>query len=725
MHILADYKSALDGALNARLHLANSLNHSLSASPTMSQEEFEALSQGLLAEVGGIRSMHFARGTSISLVYPASELSKVGAPLSSLAEGGVRALALLAMEKGQSQMIVTHEKGHDAILTVLVPVFAAETDTVIGVVSVVADATTFFRESELDRRDGPLLLGLRSPESQGTGSIMLAGAPVVFDMNPEIREIALPSGIWQLAGVPKQGWGRSPYGTYILAGGGVCIFLIPVSLWAVLIMIMGRFKDREKYRQLVQNAKSIILHMDLAGTITFCNEYAEEFYGYDPGELIGKPLVGSLIPEKDLEGNSMKRYWNRLLKTPSAHPFNETVNMRKNGEIVWVAWANDATVASDGTTIGLLCVGTDITDRKLMEEALRQREKQYRLLAENVSDVIWGLDADTRFTYVSPSDETVRGFKRYDVLGRHVEEFLSPASKARFMESVAALDGQMVREGTIPSITEDMEFICADGSTVWLEVHIGLLLNDDGEKIGMQGVGRDITDRKLAEALREDVERMAKHDLKTPLGAVIGLPAEIRSRGGLSPAQKTMLETVENAGKTMLQLINRSLDLYKMECGTYVLNRVTVDVLAIFERIKAEVQPQIRDKGISIGLEMLSHQSDRHFPVNGDEELLCSMLSNLLLNALEASPDSGAIVITLDKREKISLSIRNQGEVPAAIRDTFFEKYSTANTASGSGLGTYSARLIARTHGGDITVDTDLPGQTTIKVTLPLATPLS
>lgn len=80
-------------------------------------------------------------------------------------------------------------------------------------------------------------------------------------------------------------------------------------------MLMGRIEDRDKYQHLVQNAKSIILRIDMGGVITFCNEYAEEFFGYGPGELIGQPLIGSIIPQRDFAGQSMKRYLNRLLKT--------------------------------------------------------------------------------------------------------------------------------------------------------------------------------------------------------------------------------------------------------------------------------------------------------------------------------------------------------------------------------------------------------------------------
>jgi signal transduction histidine kinase len=212
---------------------------------------------------------------------------------------------------------------------------------------------------------------------------------------------------------------------------------------------------------------------------------------------------------------------------------------------------------------------------------------------------------------------------------------------------------------------------------------------------------------------------MARHDLKTPLGAVIGLPDEIRRRGNLDSAQKAMLATIENAGTSMLDLINRSLDLYKMECGTYTLNRTTVDVLDVLEQIKAEALPHISEKGISVGIEVLEGEENGTLPVSADAELFRSMLCNLVLNALEASPESGSVSIVLQKHDGLTITIRNQGEVPLSVRETFFDKYSTSSPARGSGLGTYSARLIARTHGGDIRVVTTNPGETSVIVTMP------
>ncbi len=95
------------------------------------------------------------------------------------------------------------------------------------------------------------------------------------------------------------------------------------------------------------------------------------------------------------------------------------------------------------------------------------------------------------------------------------------------------------------------------------------------------------------------------------------------------------------------------------------------------------------------------------------------MLSNLIKNAVEASPARSTIEVRFARKEDYHISITNRGSVPKELRDTFFEKYQSTK-ADGMGLGTYSAKLIARTHGGAIDLNTEVDGLTTIVIRLPL-----
>lgn len=721
---LSNIQSDFESGLHSRLELSGAFKSYITLNPDMSQQTFATLAHGLLNNLTGIRYIELAKDDVVSHIYPATRADGIlGRRLLSDFPASILDLVDRAKEDHQTRISgpLSVMEGGEAIISatpVFLPANGSQTKQYWGMILMLIDTRTLYREAGLAARVPALEVALTEPEGSKHEGRILYGNASVFARAPVVMHIPIPDGFWKIAAIPLNGWSVSDRRNFIIYGGGAIIVAISALLLLSIHLLLSHIKEREKSRQIIQNVKSIILRVDMDGLITYINEYAEEFYGYSADDLIGKPLVGSLIHESNLEGKSTGRYVEQLLKNPSSHPFNETVNICKNGEMVWVSWANETVLDDTGKQIGLLCVGTDITDRKLMEEALKVKERQYRLLAENVTDVIFGLDADMHYTYISPSDEQIRGFARYDVLGRAMRDFLPRQSEIALNDAVERLKANVTSPTNPPSTSLDLEFACADSSSVWLETRLGLLLNEGGDIIGMQGVARDINDRKLAQALRDDVDRMTRHDLKTPLSAVISLPDEIRRTANLNEQQNAMLDTIQSAGESMLSLINRSLDLYKMESGIYEINPTRIDVPAVIDSIKGDVQSIIREKGISLGLEIKTPDQEGGFSVTAEYDLFKIMLSNLVLNGLQASPNGGALTIIMSKYDTTDITVRNKGEVPKRLRETFFDKYTTSRK-NGSGLGTYSARLMARTLGGDITLDTGTPGETCVTVTLP------
>lgn len=226
----------------------------------------------------------------------------------------------------------------------------------------------------------------------------------------------------------------------------------------------------------------------------------------------------------------------------------------------------------------------------------------------------------------------------------------------------------------------------------------------------------------LAEAarLRDDVERIVHHDLKGPLGAIVSLPQVMLVSDNLTPEQRGYLEDIEQAGYMMLNIINLSLGLLKMEQGAYELTARTVDIVHVLGKVTAELGPLQRSRNVSV---RLNHKGETtgQFLVMGEELLCHSLLLNLLKNAFEHSPEGGTVDILLETAQDgmHCVRLRNQGETAPEIRQRFFEKYVTYGKAHGTGLGTYSARLMARTMEGDLLLDTSVPRETTLILRLP------
>ena len=236
---------------------------------------------------------------------------------------------------------------------------------------------------------------------------------------------------------------------------------------------------------------------------------------------------------------------------------------------------------------------------------------------------------------------------------------------------------------------------------------------------------RDYSEKKRCELaellrLREDVECITRHDLKNPLANIIGLPGLLAAQLDLNEDQQQILKIIEDSGYQMLEMINLSLDLVKMERGTYPFNPQPVDLLLVFKQVLMEHQETISGRGIVVEItvdgEIVS--SAQSFNVFGEKLLCYTLFSNLVKNAVEASPDDKQIDIALDNGVISTIRITNDGSVPDEISECFFDKYVTCGKSRGTGLGTYSAKLAVTTQDGDIRLDTSVPGSTSVIVDL-------
>jgi len=138
-------------------------------------------------------------------------------------------------------------------------------------------------------------------------------------------------------------------------------------------------ESEAKYRELVQNANSIILRVDTKGNLTFFNEYAEKFFGYKAEEVIGKNALNTILPETDSSGRNLADLVSSVKEHLEQYASNENENRLRNGKRVWVAWANKAVYDLKGDIKEFLCIGNDITERKSLEKQLKQSQKMEAL----------------------------------------------------------------------------------------------------------------------------------------------------------------------------------------------------------------------------------------------------------------------------------------------------------------------------------------------------------
>lgn len=232
----------------------------------------------------------------------------------------------------------------------------------------------------------------------------------------------------------------------------------------------------------------------------------------------------------------------------------------------------------------------------------------------------------------------------------------------------------------------------------------------------------DVTKRVQAEEMRQRVEAMLRHDLKSPLSGILGLSKLVEDR----TQDEKICEwagAIRECSEGLLQMVELNLDIFKMEQGLFKLDPAPCDLARMLLRLRLGMSTALssRELEMRILLNEAVLGQDVSLPITCNAPLVENMFSNLLQNALEASPQRARITVKIvPNGTALKVGIHNQGAVPEDIRHCFFQKYATSGKRNGTGLGAYSARLIAQAHGGEITFRSSDSEGTSVTVTLPL-----
>ncbi len=241
------------------------------------------------------------------------------------------------------------------------------------------------------------------------------------------------------------------------------------------------------------------------GNILDINEGYSKLLGYSRNESIGKTTT-----ELSIWADSADRatFVGRLKKFGEINGF-ETKLRRNDGTLVTVL--DSARIIELQGERYLLSVAHDITERKQAEESLKESEKKYRLLADNIHDVIFVLDMNLNYTYVSPSVKLLRGYEPEEVMKQLSFKTLTPSSWDLAVKTIAeGMELEKSEHTKIPiSRMLQLEMMRKDGTTVWTEMNVSFIRNENQQPIAIMGVTRDITERKQAEAkLLQTLERL-------------------------------------------------------------------------------------------------------------------------------------------------------------------------------------------------------------------------
>jgi PAS domain S-box-containing protein len=258
-------------------------------------------------------------------------------------------------------------------------------------------------------------------------------------------------------------------------------------------------RSETRYRELVQYANSAILRLKSDGAITFINEYGQALFGYSYKELLGKH-VSILLPQVDSTGADLTQLVQDIVDHPERYVNNVNENICRDGSLVWMSWTNKPIFDEDGRVAEILAVGTDITDRKQAEEALRKSEMRLNEAQRIAHLGSWGWDFKTEGVYWSDETYRIFGVEKKD-FGLTYQSFLACIHP----DDRKAVDEALHMSVEDPQKTHDIEFrvVRPDGSERIVHGRGEVLFDADRKPVNMVGTVLDITERKQAEeALR-------------------------------------------------------------------------------------------------------------------------------------------------------------------------------------------------------------------------------
>ncbi|MHC1790233.1 PAS domain S-box protein [Solidesulfovibrio sp.] len=360
----------------------------------------------------------------------------------------------------------------------------------------------------------------------------------------------------------------------------------------------------------------------------------------------------------------------------------------------------------------------DITERKQAEEEMRESEIRFRRITDSALDSILMIDPSGRVSVWNPSAERLLGYSRDEAVGQDLHFLIAPE---RYLDSYTKAFKKFQSTGQGDAIGKTIEIFARkkDGREIPISLSLSSLHTADGWHA--VGIIRDNSELQRLEKVKDDLERISRHNLKSPLTGIINIPELLMDDENLTVQQKNMLNLVIVSGRKMLLQINSSLDLYKIESGTYKFLPQNCDLLEIIKGVS-----ELLGKGMEFNPnkvhihENYTQNNATGLSILSDDGLLEIILINLIKNAVEASGHDDPIDVSISYNSvNCNISISNSRPVPTEIRDKFFEKYTTAGKSGGTGLGTYSAAIMTRAIGGTISMTTSDEIGTKVTVCIP------
>ncbi len=495
-------------------------------------------------------------------------------------------------------------------------------------------------------------------------------------------------------------------------------------------------ESEKRYRALAEAAPDMIFIVDSEGYVKYVNSFAAKQFRNSPETIIGKRTT-DLFPSdiSDRQRQNLKKVFET---GKPLYAENKTTILNRD---MWLSTWLAPLLNEAGDVYSVLGISRDITERKEAEEALIKSQDKYIDLYENANDMIFTVNLLGNFTTVNRAAYTSLGYRVEELLGKNLADVLTPESSKYAM---ATLQRAMAEKSDLMEIQPwEFEGVKKDGVKILLEVRARLILEDENI-VGVQGIARDITERRQAEEekafLQEQLRQSQKmeaigrlaggiaHDFNNLLTIIKGYGTlsfmELKEGDPLKGSIGEILKATERAANLTRQLLAFSRR-QAMEMKVLDLNAILKDMDKMLRRVIGE------------DIALVAHLAEDLGRTKTDPGQIEQVIMNLVVNARDAMLDGGKLTIETANVELdeayarahiavkpgryLMLSVSDTGVgMTREVKERVFEPFfTTKGTGKGTGLGLSTVYGIVKQSGGNIWVYSEPGRGTTLKIYLP------
>lgn len=494
---------------------------------------------------------------------------------------------------------------------------------------------------------------------------------------------------------------------------------------------MALISANKKFRIFMESSLDSIVIVNSEGIITEVNPIAERMFCYSHDELVGK-TIETLVPQPNQDHIKHRKDFMKNPKNVIINNYGKNLSGAKKGGVVFPVEISLSPVEIENE-IFVMAVIRDISERKISEQKLRDSENKFRQIFNSANDIMFLQELGNNnmpelFVEVNEAAEKYLGYTKEEFLKLREQDLHRP----EYLPELAIIHGNLLKD---ENIKFEIPYLRKDGTEVILEESSHVLTLD--EKKYVLSIGRDITDKKMAEErllesrqklreLNEAKDRffsIISHDLRSPFWAILGLSDILTDpEEDLSVEERTRIqENLNSALKAQYNLLD---DLLKW--SQIQMDRLEVETKQLI--LKSLVDRRIQELGrIAEQKELnIKNEVEKETVIITDENIISSVLRNLLSNAVKFTPRGGDVFIrAFDNKDFVSIEVEDTGMGMNADQlsklfkiDTIFSTSGTEDE-KGTGLGLILVKEMLSKVNGSIKIESEVNKGTKFSISIP------